>query len=351
MKIIDRINRSITALKESYILDIDDDDDSNYQTEEIFNRVRTDGYTIRIRFDSQFGSQQYKYIIQHIPYSFVIDKFFDVCDAFSSFTNSIQEVKFECGKYSRVFTDNTSSQVDIDSIIVQMMDSACHNRGYITTPQRFSFTFTLTVTSSDYIDNKRRFTRDMERLNAWLDIANVYMAQISVDDECPCSIKLINEHINYVVYHGMVSFIDNHISSSLRNLLKGGNPDDTSDDVSLNDNDVFYKMYSKRISKFCALTENESEPYRFAIDAIVIHKDNRDRFKRAVKLQTEIRGDDGQFEYGNTENIVKYVKEKLIDKFSQHELNCICYGSFKHPIVYIVFVCDRSQFDGNAKGM
>ena len=24
---------------------------------------------------------------------------------------------------------------------------------------------------------------------------------------------------------------------------------------------------------------------------------------------------------------------------------------FKHPIVYIVFVCDRSQFNGNAKGM
>ena len=57
-----------------------------------------------------------------------------------------------------------------------MMDSACRNRGYITTPQWFSFTFTLTVTPSDYIDNKRRFTRDMESLNTWLDIANVYMA-------------------------------------------------------------------------------------------------------------------------------------------------------------------------------
>ena len=140
----------------------------------------------------------------------------------------------------------------------------------------------------------------------------------------------------------MVNFIDSRISSLLRNLLKGGNPDDMSDDVSLKDNDVFYKMYSKRISKFCALTENDSEPYKFKIDGIVIHKDNRDRFKRAVKLKTEIRGDDGRFEYGNTESIVKYVKEKLIDKFTQHELNRICYGSFKHPIVYIVFVCDRS---------
>ena len=343
MKIIDRINRSITELKESYILDIDDDDDSNDQYGETFNRARTDGYTICIKFDSRFGSQQQKYIIQHITYSFVIDRFFDVCDAFSSFTNSIQEVKFECGKYSRVFTDDTTlSQVDIDSIIVDMMDSACHNRGYITTPQRFSFTFTLTVTSSDYIDNKRRFTRDMESLNAWLDIANVYMAQISVNDECPCKITLIDEHTNYDVYHAMLGFIDNHLSSSLRYLLKGGDPNDMSDDVSLKDNDVFYKMYSKRISKFCTLTENESEPYRFKIDAIVIHKDNRDRFKRAVKLQTEIRDNDEQFEYGNTESIVKYVKEKLIDKFTQHELNCICYGSFKHPIVYIVFVCDRS---------
>ena len=149
----------------------------------------------------------------------------------------------------------------------------------------------------------------------------------------------------------MLNFIDNHLSSSLRNLLKGGNPDDMSDDVSLKDNDVFYKMYSKRISKFCALTENESEPYRFKINDIVIHKDDRDRFKRAVKLQTDIRGNDGQFEYGNTASIVKYVKEKLIDKFTQHELNCICYGSFRHPIVYMVFVCDRSQFNGNAKGM
>ena len=118
MKIIDKINRSIASLKESYILDIDDDDDSNDQYGETFNRARTDGYTICIKFDSRFGSQQQKYIIQHIPYSFVIDRFFDVCDAFSSFTNSIQEVKFECGKYSRVFTDNTLSQDDIDSIIV-----------------------------------------------------------------------------------------------------------------------------------------------------------------------------------------------------------------------------------------
>lgn len=354
MKIIDRINRNKSALDESYIVDIDDDDDddSNPYAEETFKNAQTDRYTICISFDSRFGSQQQKYIIQHIPYSSVIYKFFDVCDSFTTFSKSTQEVKFECGKYSRVFTDdNTLSQDDIDSIIVDMMDNAYHNRTYITTPQRFSFIFTLTVASSDYIDNKRRFTRDMEKLNAWLDIANVYMAQISVDDECPCKIELINEHINYVVYHGMVSFIDNHISSSLRNLLKGGNPDDTSDDVSLKDNDVFYKMYSKRIDKFCALTENESEPYKFKIDGIVIHKDNRDRFKRAVKLQTEIRGDDEQFEYGNTESIVKYVKEKLIDKFTQHELNCICYGSFKHPIVYIVFVCDRNQFNGNAKGM
>ena len=214
MKIIDRINRSITALKESYILDIDDDDDLNDQSVETFNRARTDGYTICIKFDSRFGSQQQKYITQHIPYSFVIDRCFDVCDAFSSFTNSIQEVKFECGKYSRAFTDdNTSSQDDIDSIIVDMMDNAYHNRGYITTPQKFSFIFTLTVASSDYIDNKRRFTHDMENLNAWLDVAKVYMAQISVDDECPCSIKLINEHINYDVYHGMVTRIDTHISS------------------------------------------------------------------------------------------------------------------------------------------
>ena len=174
------------------------------------------------------------------------------------------------------------------------------------------------------------------------------MAQISVDDECPCSIKLINEHINYVVYHGMVNFIDNRISSLLRNLLKGGNPDDTSDDVSLKDNDVFYKMYSKRITKFCTLTENESEPYRFKIDGLVIRKDNRERFKRAVKLQTEIRDNDEQFEYADAASIVKYVKEKLIDKFTPHELNCICYGSFRHPIVYMVFVCDRSQFNANA---
>ena len=331
MKIIDRINRSITALDESYIVDIDDeDDDSNTQADETFKNAQTDRYTICIRFDSRFGSQQQKYIIQHIPYSSVIYKFFDVCDSFTTFTKSTQEVKFECGKRSRVFTDdNTLSQDDIDSIIVDMMDCAYHNRSYISTPQRFSFIFTLTVASSDYNDNKRRFTRDMESLNAWLDIANVYMAQISIDDECPCSIKLINEHIQYVVYHGMVNFIDNHISSTLRNLLKGGNPDDTSDDVSLKDNDVFYKMYSKRISKFCTLTENESEPYRFKIDAIVIHKDNMERFKRAVKLQTEIRDNDGQFEYADTESIVKYVKEKFIDKFTQHELNCICYGSLK----------------------
>lgn len=353
MKIIERINRNKSALEESYIVDIDDDDDdSNPYAEETFKNAQTDRYTICIRFDSRFGSQQQKYIIQHIPYSSVIYKFFDVCDSFSTFTKSTQEVKFECGERSRVFTDdNTLSQDDIDSIIVDMMDSAYHNRGYITTPQRFSFIFTLTVASSDYKDNKRHFTRDMESLNAWLDIANVYMAQISVDDECPCSIKLINEHINYVVYHGMLNFIDNHLSSSLRNLLKGGEPNDMSDEVSLKDNDVFYKMYSKRIDKFCALTENESEPYKFKIDGIVIHKDNRDRFKRAVKLQTEIKGDDEKFEYGNTESIVKYVKEKLIDKFTQHELNCICYGSFKHPIVYIVFVCDRRQFNGNAKGM
>ena len=340
-------------LAESYIVDIDDeDDDSNVQAEETFKNAQTDRYTICIKFDSRFGSQQQKYIIQHIPYSFIIDKFFDVCDGFTTFTKSTQEVKFECGKHSRVFTDdNTLSQDDIDSIIVDMMDSAYHNRSYITTPQRFSFIFTLTVASFDYIDNKRRFTRDMERLNDWLDIANVYMAQISVDDECPCSIKLINEHINYVVYHGMVNFIDNHISSSLRNLLKGGNLDDTSDDVSLKDNDVFYKMYSKRITKFCTLTENDSEPYRFKIDAIVIHKDNRNRFKRAVKLQTEIKGNDKQFEYADTANIVKYVKEKLIDKFTQHELNCICYGSFRHPIVYMVFVCDRNQFNANGNGM
>ena len=134
--------------------------------------------------------------------------------------------------------------------------------------------------------------------------------------------------------------------------MKGGNPDDTSDDVSLKDNDVFYKMYSKRIEKFCALSENKSEPYRFKIDTIVIHKDNRDRFKRAVKLQTDIRGDyGGEFEYADAASIVKYVKEKLIDKFTPHELNCICYGSFRHPIVYMVFVCDRSQFNANANGM
>ena len=286
MKIIDRINRNISTLAESYIVDIDDDDDdSNAQAEEIFKKAQTDRYTICISFDSRFGSQQQKYIIQHIPYSSVIDKFFDVCYSFSTFTKSTQEVKFECGKRSRVFTDdNTLSQDDIDSIIVDMMDNAYHSRSYITTPQKFSFTFTLTVASSDYIDNKRRFTRDMESLNAWFDIANVYMAQISVEDECPCKIELINEHINYVVYHGMLNYIDNHISSSLRNLLKGGNPDDMSDDVSLKDNDVFYKMYSKRIAKFCALTENESEPYRFKIDDIVISKDNRERFKRAVKL-------------------------------------------------------------------
>ena len=149
----------------------------------------------------------------------------------------------------------------------------------------------------------------------------------------------------------MLGFIDNHLSSSLRYLLKGGDPNDMSDDVSLKDNDVFYKMYSKRISKFCALTENESEPYKFKIDAIVIHKDNRNRFKRAVKLKTEIRGDyGGEFEYADTASIVKYVKEKLIDKFTQHELNCICYGSFRHPIVYMGFVCDRSQFTANANG-
>ena len=132
--------------------------------------------------------------------------------------------------------------------------------------------------------------------------------------------------------------------------MKGGNPDDTSDDVSMKDIDVFYKMYSKRIAKFCALTENESEPYRFKIDAIAIHKDNRDRFKRAVKLQTEIRDNNKQFEYGDTKSIFKYVKEKLIDKFTQHELNCICYGSFRHPIVYMVFVCDRNQFNANTNG-
>ena len=351
MKVIDRMIRSKSALKESYIVDIDDDD-SNTQAEETFKNVQTDRYTICIRFDSRFGSQQQKYILQHIPYSSVIYKFFDVCDSFSTFTKSTQEVKFAWGERSRVFTDdNTLSQDDIDSIIVDMMDNAYHNRSYITTPQRFSFTFTLTVASSDYIDNKRRFTHDMERLNDWIDIANVYMAQISVEDECPCDIKLINEHINNVVYHDMLNFIDNHFSSSLRNLLKGGNPDDMSDDVSMKDNDVFYKMYSKRISKFCTLTENESEPYRFKIDAIVIRKDNRDRFKRAVKLKTEIRGDDGQFEYADTTSIVKYVKEKLIDKFTQHELNCICYGSFRHPIVYMVFVCDRNQFNANANGM
>lgn len=40
MKIIDRINRNKSALKESYIVDIDDDDDdSNTQAEEIFKNA------------------------------------------------------------------------------------------------------------------------------------------------------------------------------------------------------------------------------------------------------------------------------------------------------------------------
>ena len=84
---------------------------------------------------------------------------------------------------------------------------------------------------------------------------------------------------------------------------------------------------------------------------MVIRKDDRERFKRAVKLKTEIRDNDGQFECADTESIVKYVKEKLIDKFTQHELNCICYGSFRHPLVYMVFVCDRNQFNANGNGM
>ena len=45
-------------LAESYIVDIDDeDDDSNVQTEETFKNAQTDRYTICIRFDSRFGSQ------------------------------------------------------------------------------------------------------------------------------------------------------------------------------------------------------------------------------------------------------------------------------------------------------
>ena len=123
-------------LAESYIVDIDDeDDDSNVQTEETFKNAQTDRYTICIKFDSRFGSQQQKYIIQHIPYSSVIYKFFDVCDSFSTFTKSTQQVRFECGKRSQVFNDdNTLSQDDIDSIIVDMMDNAYHNRTYISTP-------------------------------------------------------------------------------------------------------------------------------------------------------------------------------------------------------------------------
>ena len=40
MKIIDRINRNISALKESYIVDIDaEDDDSNAQAEETFKKA------------------------------------------------------------------------------------------------------------------------------------------------------------------------------------------------------------------------------------------------------------------------------------------------------------------------
>ena len=59
MKIIDRINRNISALKESYIVDIDDeDDDSNTHAEETFKNAQTDRYTICIKFDSRFGSQQ-----------------------------------------------------------------------------------------------------------------------------------------------------------------------------------------------------------------------------------------------------------------------------------------------------
>ena len=58
MKIIDRINRSKATLDESYIVDIDDeDDDSNASAEETFKNVQTDRYTICIRFDSRFGSQ------------------------------------------------------------------------------------------------------------------------------------------------------------------------------------------------------------------------------------------------------------------------------------------------------
>ena len=63
MKIIDRINRSIASLKESYILDIDDDDDSNDQYGETFNRARTDGYTICIKFDSTSDFPSYKDIV------------------------------------------------------------------------------------------------------------------------------------------------------------------------------------------------------------------------------------------------------------------------------------------------
>ena len=59
MKIIDRINRNKSVLDESYIVDIDDeDDDSNVQTEETFKNAQTDRYTICISFDSRFGSQQ-----------------------------------------------------------------------------------------------------------------------------------------------------------------------------------------------------------------------------------------------------------------------------------------------------
>ena len=43
MKIIDRIIRNKSALDESYIVDIDDeDDDSNVQTEETFKNAQTD---------------------------------------------------------------------------------------------------------------------------------------------------------------------------------------------------------------------------------------------------------------------------------------------------------------------
>lgn len=53
MKIIDRINRSRTTLNESYILDIDDDDDDPIaQSEDMFKNAQTDRYTICIRFDS-----------------------------------------------------------------------------------------------------------------------------------------------------------------------------------------------------------------------------------------------------------------------------------------------------------